>query len=210
MERTPPPQVSGSYAPAPLSVVVASPKKLDMAALCSLVADGPTLRIAGGTSRVEQVGRLLLDISPQVLVIEESMWRKMDAIIRESLTGPGKIGVVVLSAQVTGREKLSDAVYAVSKDIDGEQFQDIVREVGLLGNVPKQRRGRRKSGLLFSAREEDVISLLAQGYSNREIAQKLNLTEQSVKNVISRVLSKKGYRNRVQVVLDYWQIGQRS
>lgn len=54
---------------------------------------------------------------------------------------------------------------------------------------------------LLSQREEEVVSLIAEGFNNREIAQKLNLSEHTVKNHIFRIFDKLGVSSRVEVVL---------
>lgn len=47
-------------------------------------------------------------------------------------------------------------------------------------------------------REQEVLILLAQGYSNREIARKLVISEGTVKNHVSNILSKLQAENRTQ------------
>lgn len=58
-----------------------------------------------------------------------------------------------------------------------------------------------KDGSLLSARETDVVRSLAEGLSNREIAQRLKLTEHTVKNYLFRIFDKLGVSSRVEVVL---------
>jgi DNA-binding NarL/FixJ family response regulator len=53
----------------------------------------------------------------------------------------------------------------------------------------------------LSEREMEVLRLVAQGLSNREIADKLFITEGTAKNHVSNILSKLGVRDRVQAVL---------
>jgi DNA-binding NarL/FixJ family response regulator len=56
-------------------------------------------------------------------------------------------------------------------------------------------------GSLLSARETDVVRCVAEGLTNREIAQRLKLTEHTVKNYLFRIFDKLGVSSRVEVVL---------
>jgi two-component system nitrate/nitrite response regulator NarL len=60
---------------------------------------------------------------------------------------------------------------------------------------------RADSGSLLSAREVDVVRCVAEGLTNREIAQRLKLTEHTVKNYLFRIFDKLGVSSRVEVVL---------
>jgi DNA-binding NarL/FixJ family response regulator len=60
---------------------------------------------------------------------------------------------------------------------------------------------RAHSGSLLTARELDVVRCVAEGLSNREIAQRLKLTEHTVKNYLFRIFDKLGVSSRVEVVL---------
>jgi DNA-binding NarL/FixJ family response regulator len=54
---------------------------------------------------------------------------------------------------------------------------------------------------LLSVRELDVVRCVAEGLSNREIAQRLTLREHTVKNYLFRIFDKLGVSSRVEVVL---------
>ncbi len=53
----------------------------------------------------------------------------------------------------------------------------------------------------FSEREVSILRLLAGGYSNREIAKAVFLSEGTVKNYVSEILDKLGTRDRTRAVL---------
>ncbi|RGE16736.1 response regulator transcription factor [Leucobacter sp. wl10] len=53
----------------------------------------------------------------------------------------------------------------------------------------------------LTARELEVLRLMAEGYSNREISEALFLAEGTVKNHVSTILTKLGVRDRTRAVL---------
>ena len=59
----------------------------------------------------------------------------------------------------------------------------------------------------LTGREREVVRLMAGGYSNREIALALGMSEGTVKNHVSSVLSKLGVRDRTRAVLKALELG---
>jgi DNA-binding NarL/FixJ family response regulator len=54
---------------------------------------------------------------------------------------------------------------------------------------------------LLTKREKDVVRLLTEGLTNRDIAGELNLSEHTIKNYLFRMFDKVGVSNRVELVL---------
>lgn len=71
---------------------------------------------------------------------------------------------------------------------------------------PFTRNDRRREELGITRRELDILELIAQGLSNREIAEKLFVSENTVKTHSSRVFDKLGAKRRTQAV----QLGKES
>jgi DNA-binding NarL/FixJ family response regulator len=59
----------------------------------------------------------------------------------------------------------------------------------------------------LSDREQEILGLLAQGLSNREIADRLNLAQGTVKNYVTIILQKLGTRDRTQAALRARELG---
>ncbi len=98
------------------------------------------------------------------------------------------------------------------KDASPEDLQEAIVALAagktLLAPVPtdpvRSRYAYRDTGAptdTFSEREIAILRLLAGGYSNREIAKAVFLSEGTVKNYVSEILEKLGTRDRTRAVL---------
>ena len=59
----------------------------------------------------------------------------------------------------------------------------------------------------LTGREMEILRLMARGHSNREIGEALSITEGTVKNYVSGILSKMGVRDRTRAVLQALEHG---
>jgi DNA-binding CsgD family transcriptional regulator len=76
----------------------------------------------------------------------------------------------------------------------------IIREVEIPAPVTFGRDDRKVESLGLTPRELEILALIAQGLSNREIADRENVSENTVKTHSSRVFFKLGARRRTQAV----------
>ena len=90
--------------------------------------------------------------------------------------------------------------------LTGRQQRIVVKEVPVPAGEPFIPDERKRENLGITRRELEILELIAQGMSNREIAEKLFVSENTVKTHSSRVFEKLGARRRTQAV----QLGKES
>jgi DNA-binding NarL/FixJ family response regulator len=110
------------------------------------------------------------------------------------------------------------------KDVSGHDLAEAVRTVAAGGALIEPSVARKvvaefarlarparpaEAGLVepLSDREGEILRLLAQGLSNREIAMRLSLAEGTVKNYVTNILQKLGTRDRTQAALRARELG---
>jgi DNA-binding NarL/FixJ family response regulator len=104
-------------------------------------------------------------------------------------------------------ERLFDAVRVVAA---GEALLAPAVTRRLIGEFTKARRPAATPPASLAAltpRETEVLKLVAEGLSNTEIADRLVVTEETVKTHVSRMLAKLGLRDRTQAVVTAYESG---
>ena len=168
------------------------------------------------------------DLRPDVVLMDIRM-PKMDGLeaTRRLLSGDAESRVLVLTT-LDADEYVYDAMKAgasgfLLKDVRPEQFADAVRVVAsgdaLLAPVitrrliedfvrrPPPGSGSPAELADLSARELEVLELIAQGLSNAEIAAALFLSEATIKSHVTHILTKLRLRDRVQAVVLSYECG---
>ena len=79
-----------------------------------------------------------------------------------------------------------------------QQLQYLIETIT---QVPSLRVVNSNGGKLLTGREEQVVALVADGLSNRNVARELGLTENTVKKYLFHIFDKVGVSNRVELVL---------
>ena len=59
----------------------------------------------------------------------------------------------------------------------------------------------RASAAALSQREREIVALVAQGYKNKEMAEKMFISEQTVKNHLHNIFDKLGVSDRLELAL---------
>jgi two-component system, NarL family, response regulator DevR len=89
----------------------------------------------------------------------------------------------------------------VMRAIEAPREEPLVLEPELVLRLMQAVRARSDEFPRLSAREDELLGLLGEGLSNREIAERLSLSSGTVRNYVSALLRKLGVENRTQAAL---------
>lgn len=113
----------------------------------------------------------------------------------KDLIARGIVGILPPSAD---SDLLKKAIKSVST---GELWLDRSTLMKLFSSIKEQGKS-----LSLAKREREIVFHICQGYRNREIAQKLNISEQTVKSHCNRIYKKLGVSDRLQLALQSYKI----
>ena len=111
----------------------------------------------------------------------------------------GAKGYVLKDVDVDALVRSIRAVHLGESAFDSHAAAVVVRS--LAGEPPAE------CAVVFTARESEVVRLLAHGQSNRQIGQALFISETTVKFHVHNVMEKLGVRRRAEVVYRSGQLG---
>lgn len=130
-----------------------------------------------------------------------------DEYVFEGLRG-GALGYLL--KDVSG-EELSEAIRTVAKGgalIQPSIARKVLTEFTRLRSAPVEDKSRQEELVEpLSEREQEILRLLGQGLTNRQIADRLYLAEGTVKNYVSGILQKLGVQDRTQAALRAHEMG---
>jgi DNA-binding NarL/FixJ family response regulator len=178
----------------------------------SILKNHDDIDIVGSTANADEAVMHITNLSPQIVVLGLRSSGEHDVCAEISKNGDSKILLLappgsehnVAAAFKNGAsgclltdvmaEDLIETIHLVAK---GKMVlpQDMARETLV------ERRKRSRSQPEVSARELEVLQLMANGLSNKEIAEELHLSEVTVKTHVSRILRKLGKKNRISAIL---------
>jgi DNA-binding NarL/FixJ family response regulator len=164
--------------------------------------------VAGEAGDGQAAVALATELRPDIVLLDLKLPGMDGVAVLQSLRSSGLRVLVLTSAtepSAASQAMRAGAAGVLYKDIDPDALVRAIRSVAD-GNVllaPEAFgslvRGSRADTL--TAREREVLSRIAEGRSNREIARLLRLSEKTVKAHVSAVLAKLGVQDRTQAAV---------
>ncbi|MEU1010353.1 response regulator transcription factor [Streptomyces sp. NPDC005890] len=186
-----------------------------------LLDDEPDITVAGEAATVEQALVRVPALRPDVAVLDVRL-PDGDGVTacRELRSHLPRLACLMLTS-FDDEEALLDSIMAgasgyVLKQIQGADLVSAVRTVAhgqslldpsattrLMARLRAGRQHETEPGVLpgLTEREREILALIGEGLTNRQIGRRLYLAEKTVKNHISRLLAKLGVERRVQAAV---------
>jgi two-component system, NarL family, nitrate/nitrite response regulator NarL len=204
----------------PIRILVADDHAIFRDGLRKLLADAGDVSIVGEASNGTECMKMLTKLKPDILLLDLRMPEKDGLAVLEEVNFDSlPTRVIVLTAAeddrdvvramrlgargVVLKQSASDLLAkSIRKVADGEIWLDNRMTAEVIDAFKKSAEGgQRREKPLLSEREKEIVQLVAQGFRNREIGEKLFISEQTVKNHLHNIFDKLGVSDRLELAL---------
>ena len=209
-----------------IRILVVDDQPLVRSGFRMVIEERPDLELAGEASDGAQAVDLARELDPDVILMDVRM-PNLDGVeaTRQLVDAGTRARILVLTTF-----DLDEYVYAairagasgfLLKDVEPAELVDAIRVVAagnsLFGPAATERLVARfaqqpspdaeRALVELTDREKEILQLLATGLSNAELAERLFLSETTVKTHVSSILRKLRVRDRVQAVIAAYDAG---
>jgi NarL family two-component system response regulator LiaR len=204
-----------------ISVLLVDDHPLLREALRNVLVKDDEFAIIGEAGDGEEAVKMALEMKPQVVVMDISM-PKMDGLeaTRRIKSGNSNISVLALTVH-TEDEYILDILQAgaagyLIKNVYGKEVIQAIKAVASGDMVLSPAIGKNllkhaaryptkpinlEAGEKLSIRELEVLKLAAQGRTNQEIADQMNINQRTVKGYLTEIFSKLRVGSRTEAVI---------
>jgi len=209
-----------------ISVLVADDQPLVRGGFRMIIDERDDLELVGEAEDGEQAIALVRELDPEVVLMDVRMPTLDGVEATRRLVEAGMRARILILTTFDLDEYVYAAIRAgasgfLLKDVQPSELVDAIRVVAagnsLFGPAATQRLLERFTAPRADAavpaveqltdREQEILRLLAQGLSNSELAERLYVSETTVKSHVSAILRKLGVRDRVQAVIAAYESG---
>ena len=200
-----------------ISIVVVDDHPLFRQGVVSALKGEPDFQVVGETDSGEQALQLARTLMPQVMLLDVSMtgWNGIQTAEKVSIACPAT--AIVMLTVSDDKDRLLAAFKAgarayVLKGVSAQELARVVRAAAagevyvsqsLAGEMlVSLTQGKAPDPLQeLTSREREILALIGNGYTNRQIGEKIFLSEQTIKHYVTNILQKLQVRSRVEAAL---------
>jgi len=217
--------------PVPISLILVEDNRLLREGLVAMVSRQEDLRIVAALGDRENVLQRVHQLKPRLVLLDLGLRNHNSLRLVEAITKEYPTVKVIVMDLLPAEADVIDFVKAgaagfLLKDATFEEFLKTIRLVAgginvlpppltdllfsqIVNHVARRDKALLSSAVKLTKREREVIRLIADGLSNKEIAEQLNVATFTVKSHVHNVLEKLALRSRVQIASYYAKEGTR-
>jgi two-component system, NarL family, response regulator DevR len=187
----------------------------------AMLRDEPDFKMVGDRAHADDIREFVAATQPDVLLLDARLPRVSgpEACRLLSVSNP-EVKVIILTVY-TDDALVEQSIAAgargyIVKDVEGFDLKQYIRAVhrgqavlspSIAGVVMDRMRTQLVSPAagairpVFSDTQRQILRLISEGYTNREIATRVHLSENTVKTHVQEILTKLGVRNRVAAAI---------
>ena len=209
--------------PASIGILIADDHAVFRYGLRTLLESEPGFTVVGEAADGSEVARLTTVLKPAVLMLDLAMPRLTGIeVLRELASAHGEVRTIVLTAAIEKKQivealqlgargiLLKDAaIQLVTKCVErvlaGDYWvgrEAVTSLMDYLQGLKRTSEGKpEQRSLNFTAREQEIIAAILTGCTNKEVAARLTISEETVKRHLSNIFGKAGVSNRLELAI---------
>ncbi len=203
-----------------ITVVLADDHPLYRDGVVRTLNEEPDIDVLAATATADEVVSAIAAHEPLVVLIDLSMPGGGNTALRRIAELFPEVRTIVLTVSEDSDDVMEaldlGAAGYVLKGVGGRELVSIVRQVAQGGSYVAPTLAARLLSTLrdgasehtpkgrlstLTHREEEILRLVAEGLSNKEVGRKLDLQEKTVKHYMTIILQKMDVRNRVEAAV---------
>ncbi len=201
----------------PIGVFLLDDHEIVRRGLADLLATTPDIRVVGEAGTAAEAVARIPAARPDVAVLDARLPDGSGIeVCREIRSRLPEVRCVILTSYDDNDAVLAAVMAGASgylmKEIRGSNLVGAIRDVAagrslldprVTGQVLERIRTghQKKEGPQLSDREQEILDLVADGLTNKQIGERLFLAEKTVKNYVSQLLAKFGMQRRTQIAV---------
>lgn len=207
----------------PIDILIVDDHPAFRYGLRRLLEAEPGMRVVGEAAEGPETIRKALDLRPHALLLDLALRGQSGLEVLRDLSEAGSHARVIILTAAIQKSEIAQALRLGARGIvlkesaielivesvrvvmsgrywvGRENVSDVVQLLSRL--LPNAGDGGSRRNFGITPREMEVVTAVVAGYSNREIAHKLTLSEQTIKHHITNIFDKLGVSNRMELTL---------
>lgn len=201
-----------------MKVLVVDDDRLVSASLKTILESDNGIEVVGTLNSGAQAVEKYNELNPDVLLMDIRMEEMTGLDAAQTILSEHPNAKILFLTTFSDDEYIARALKIGAKGyILKQNFESIAPSVKtvcagqrvfgdeIITRLPEMHQGHGFEEFGLSERETDLLTQVADGLSNREIAEKLFLSEGTVRNYISTLLEKLNLRDRTQLAIFYYK-----